>query len=221
MLVLAAATLGACGFEVDYATGFRCIDTDDCPGGQTCVANTCQLDAPGGDDDAGALDAASMADGPDPDAAPTNLFVDPGFELANETDWNRFNSTITKIGDDPHGGTSAGRLCEISPDNAYTVFQTVETDPAQGEHFRASVFVRSASDEPVTMKMTVREYDAGSGWQDDDSEPRVIEGDWIELTVEGTIDATGREEAQVIIWAYTSGSPCFEADDAFAYRVGS
>jgi hypothetical protein len=212
LTVLACLGVAACGFDVRYGTGYRCIDDADCPDGQRCDDNSCQLPEPGGGD-------GGPHDAPGPDAALVNLLVDPGFEVANDEDWGKYNSTLTQTIDDPHGGTSSGHVCELSSDEAYTIFQVVEQAPQAGVTYVGSVWARTPG-EAVTARLTIREATDGD-WIDHHGDDVLLGGDWVELSVAATIEEANRDVVQLIVWGLAAAGPCFDVDDAAAYRPGS
>ncbi|HUS66876.1 MAG TPA: hypothetical protein VMZ28_20200 [Kofleriaceae bacterium] len=219
-LLAACAALAACGFDADYGTGYRCIDDGDCPDGQLCVENSCQVPAPGGRD-AAVIDARLDNAGADAatDAAPTNLLEDPGFEVVNDQDWEKYNSTLAKNLDDPHGGSSFGRVCVINAEEEFTVFQPLEGAPPQGARYEASVWMR-ADETPVTVMLTIREG-TGPSFVDHDGQPIELGTSWQQLSHSATVEETGRTFASFIVWGLTGGGTCYQIDDAFAYRAGS
>lgn len=216
ILLAFATVLAGCSLEVEYGTGYRCIDDTDCPGDQRCVVNTCQ--AAGSPDAAAPFDAPAPSD-TGPDAARVNLLDNPGFETDEDT-WGRYNSTLVRTSAVPHEGQWSGHVCQISADSPFTVFQTLESNPPEGASYVARAWVRSGDAETISARLTIREV-TGEVWIDYDGDTVAIDGEWVELSVEGTVQEPGREAAQVIVWGLSGGGPCFDVDDTFGYLTGS
>lgn len=214
--LLACLAAAACGFDADYGTGYRCIDEGDCPDGQRCVDNSCQLEVSAQEDAGELLDGAAPADGPI--IASVNLLEDPGFEIGGDDNWGKYNSTLTQTADEPHGGGASGHVCEISAAEAYTVFQPFDADPPKATTYRLSAWVRTTG-ETITAKITLREFTDEVGWVDHHGTDTLVAGDWVELTLDATVEDAGRDGVQLIVWGLDGGAGCFDIDDAAAYLL--
>jgi hypothetical protein len=205
---LSLAALAGCTFSGDdyRGTGYRCGPGDTCPAGQHCSLGLCLSD------DAGADPADASRP---PDAAPAcagNLLANPSFETGT-TGWGGVGGMITQV-NGGHDGDHAAQKCFDGSDTYYNISDNPDTvmGTEVGATYAVSAWVRSDSDQ--TLRAVIRAKDSLNGSLEQTSTPISLKPDWLEVTVQHTVDDPAAAVVEVYFSVETpAAGDCFQLDD--------